>query len=436
MQSFMFEDEQPASVGANIKVVGVGGAGGNALNNMIRNNLQGVQFIAVNTDIQALNKSLAPVRIQIGNQLTGGLGAGALPEKGFKAALESQNQIAEALQGAHMVFVTAGLGGGTGTGAAPLIASVARDLGALTVGVVTKPFEFEGRPRRNNAMQGLKALRDQVDTLIVIPNQRLLAIANEQLTLLEAFRQADNILFNAVKGISDLITIPGLVNVDFADVRTIMSDQGMALMGAGSAAGRDRAIVAAKQAISSPLLEDTSIDGAQGILVNLTGGSSLTLMELNDSISLIQGAAHPEANIIFGAVIDETLGDELRVTVVATGFDRDDIGLADMSRAQVAQPARQQQMAEPPPPPPAPPVLPVAEEYVVAKPARQPLAASAGSPFAPPATGASPRPTRPWESGGYQVGSPTGARPRPGNPFSSTSESEFGPNGLPSRRGR
>jgi cell division protein FtsZ len=438
MQSFMFEDEQPASVGANIKVVGVGGAGGNALNNMIRNNLQGVQFIAVNTDIQALNKSLAPVRIQIGNQLTGGLGAGALPEKGFKAALESQNQIAEALQGAHMVFVTAGLGGGTGTGAAPLIASVARDLGALTVGVVTKPFEFEGRPRRNNAMQGLKALRDQVDTLIVIPNQRLLAIANEQLTLLEAFKQADNILFNAVKGISDLITIPGLVNVDFADVRTIMSDQGMALMGAGYASGRDRAITAAKQAISSPLLEDTSIDGAQGILVNLTGGSSLTLMELNDSISLIQGAAHPEANIIFGAVIDETLGDELRVTVVATGFDRDDIGLAEPARAQVQQPQRQAQpAAEPPPPPPAPPVMPVAEEYVVAKPSRQPLAATTASPFAAPATGAAPRPTRPWESGGYQVGSPTGARPRPGNPFSSAgAESEFGPNGLPSRRGR
>ncbi len=301
-----------------------------------------------------------------------------------------------------------------------------------------REVQVEGRPRRNNAMQGLKALRDQVDTLIVIPNQRLLAIANEQLTLLEAFKQADNILFNAVKGISDLITIPGLVNVDFADVRTIMSDQGMALMGAGSANGRDRAINAAKQAISSPLLEDTSIDGAQGILVNLTGGSSMTLVELHDSISLIQGAAHPDANIIFGAVIDETLGDELRVTVVATGFDREDLGMVEPARAQVHQPQRQAQpAAEPPPPPPAPPVMPVAEEYVVAKPARQPLAATTTSPFAAPSTGAAARPTRPWESGGYQVGTPTGARPRPGNPFSSTgAESEFGPNGLPSRRGR
>ena len=334
--------------GANIKVVGVGGAGGNALNNMVRNQLQGVTFIACNTDIQALDKHEAPHKIQIGAKLTKGLGAGANPEKGWKAAIEDTNAIAEYLQGADMVFVTAGLGGGTGTGAAPVVAQVARELGALTVGVVTKPFEFEGRPRMRNGHRGLEALRKCVDTLIVIPNQRLLAIANENMSLLQAFREADNVLYNAVKGISDLITIPGLVNVDFADVRTIMADQGMALMGAGIASGRDRAMIAAKQAISSPLLEDTSIDGARGILVNITGGDSLGLMEINDAISLIQDAADGDANIIFGAVIDKDLGDEMHITVVATGFDQEEELDAETVEAQAYVPEPVQLVASVP----------------------------------------------------------------------------------------
>ncbi len=427
MRNFEFMEESDASRGANIKVVGVGGAGGNALNNMVRNSLQGVQFIACNTDIQALEKNLATQKIQIGSKLTRGLGAGANPEKGWKAAMEDTSAIAQHLEGADMVFVTAGLGGGTGTGAAPVVASVARELGALTVGVVTKPFDFEGRPRLNNAMKGLEALRASVDTLIVIPNQRLLAIANEQMTLLEAFRQADNVLYNAVKGISDLIMVPGLVNVDFADVRTIMAEQGMALMGAGAAAGRDRAAIAAKQAISSPLLEDTSIDGAQGILVNLTGGSNLTLMELNDSISLIQSAAHPEANIIFGAVIDETLGDELRVTVVATGFDQANDAQAESDRVEAQAQVRHLAQEPVTPPPPLPDFDEHASPFVNVGASRvhEPRTASLGS----LTTGSSPRPARPWETGGRSL-TDLGTPPKRRNPFGqNTSESEFGTGG-------
>ena len=430
----MISFEETIVNGANIKVVGVGGAGGNALNNMVRNNLQGVQFIACNTDIQALDKNEAPNRIQIGAKLTKGLGAGASPDKGWKAAIEDTSVIAEHLQGADMVFVTAGLGGGTGTGAAPVVAQVARDMGALTVGVVTKPFEFEGKPRMRNAHAGLEALRKSVDTLIVIPNQRLLAIANENMTLLSAFREADNVLYNAVKGISDLITIPGLVNVDFADVRTIMAEQGMALMGAGAASGRDRAAIAAKQAISSPLLEDTSIDGARGILVNITGGDNMGLLEINEAISLIQAAAHPDANIIFGAVIDQQLGDELHITVVATGFDAADEKPAMSGRAEARErePVLETMMAaEPPEPPP----LMAHDDYdrspfvgVGARQGRQD--ARHGYPE-PPAPDFKPKP---WTSGGRTMGDVmnTGSSPRPGrrSPFSLGNDSEFGPTGF------
>ncbi len=434
----MIEFDEPVITGANIKVVGVGGAGGNALNNMVRNNLQGVSFIACNTDIQAIDKNLATHKIQIGGKLTKGLGAGANPEKGWKAAMEDTNRIAEFLQGADMVFVTAGLGGGTGTGAAPVVAQVARELGALTVGVVTKPFEFEGRPRMKNAHKGLEALRKCVDTLIVIPNQRLLAIANENMSLLQAFREADNVLYNAVKGISDLITVPGLVNVDFADVRTIMAEQGMALMGAGAAHGRDRAAMAAKQAISSPLLEDTSIDGAQGILVNVTGGDNLTLMEMHDAITLIQSAAHPDANIIFGAVIDEDLGDEIRITVVATGFDKTEAQEAEHHEAaeQVYVP-REVQLVKPPEPPPPLPDF----DYEERSPFVQVGAPSVSRRFAD--IGASLQDSRPqvrggegakpWASGGRTLADVTGTRKRP-NPFAVGGESEFGAGGYPRKR--
>jgi len=425
----MISFEETVVMGANIKVVGVGGAGGNALNNMVRNQLQGVNFVACNTDIQALDKNDAPHKIQIGAKLTKGLGAGASPEKGWKAAMEDTNSIAEFLQGADMVFVTAGLGGGTGTGAAPVVAQVAKELGALTVGVVTKPFEFEGRPRMRNAQAGLDALRKCVDTLIVIPNQRLLAIANENMSLLQALREADNVLYNAVKGISDLITIPGLVNVDFADVRTIMAEQGMALMGAGAASGRDRASIAAKQAISSPLLEDTSIDGARGILVNITGGDNMGLMEINDAISLIQDAAHPDANIIFGAVIDQGLGDDLHITVVATGFDSEADDRTDVNRAEVRErePVTEMSMPEPPELPP----LVSHDDYD-----RSPFVA-VGSSGARRQTGfgeQAPMPNefkpKPWQTGGRTF--VDGGRKR--SPFSLGSESEFGPYGPPKKR--
>ncbi len=315
-------DDAEVPQAANIKVIGVGGGGGNAINTMITEGIASVEFIAANTDLQALETNLAPLKIQIGGALTDGLGAGANPEIGRNSALEDQTRIAEALAGADMVFVTAGMGGGTGTGAAPIIAGVAREQGALTVGVVTKPFQFEGRRRRRQADEGIENLATAVDTLITIPNQRLLAIAGDQTTILDAFKKADEVLLHAVQGISDLITVRGLVNVDFADVRTIMSDRGMALMGTGSASGPSRAMEAAEMAISSPLLEDVSIEGATGILINVTGGVDMTLNEINEAMSLIEGASHEDANIIFGNVIEEDMRDELMVTVIATGFDR------------------------------------------------------------------------------------------------------------------
>ncbi len=315
-----FDDaEIPES--ARIKVIGVGGGGGNAVNTMIADAVGGVEFIAANTDLQALETNLAPTKIQIGAGLTKGLGAGANPEMGRDSALEDQVRIAEALEGADMVFVTAGMGGGTGTGAAPVIANIAREMGALTVGVVTKPFHFEGRRRRKQAEQGIENLSNAVDTLITIPNQRLLAISGDDTTILEAFKHADEVLLQAVEGISNLITVRGLVNVDFADVRTIMAGKGMALMGTGTASGSDRAVVAAEMAISSPLLEDISIDGATGILINITGGFDMTLREINEAAMLIEEASHEEANIIFGNVIDENMRDEIKITVIATGFD-------------------------------------------------------------------------------------------------------------------
>ena len=306
---------------AKILVIGVGGGGGNAVNTMISGNLDGVEFVAANTDRQALEANLAPHKIQLGSGLTKGLGAGAHPDIGRRAAEESIQQLADAISGADLVFVTCGMGGGTGTGAAPVIAQVARDCGALTVGVVTKPFGFEGRKRDRNAADGIARLEAAVDTLIVIPNNRLLALAGNQMSMVDAFRRADSVLLNAVQGISDLMTVPGLINVDFADVRTIMNGMGRALMGAGVGSGKRRATEAAEMAISSPLLEDVSINGATGILINITGGPDLTLHEVNEASSLIQNAAHEDANIIFGSVIDPNLTDEVRITVIATGFN-------------------------------------------------------------------------------------------------------------------
>lgn len=310
------------SSNAIIKVIGVGGGGGNALNTMIESGLTGVEFIAANTDVQALQSNLAPIKIQLGRELTKGLGAGANPEMGRNAALEDKAILQEVLSGSDMVFVTGGMGGGTGTGAAPIIAQVARELGALTVGVVTKPFTFEGKRRKQQSEHGIQSLRQSVDTLITIPNQRLLSIAPPEMSMLEGFKLADEVLLNAVKGISDIINIPGRVNVDFADVKTIMSEMGMALMGIGTATGPNRAAEAARSAINSPLLEDIDIEGATGILINITGTSSMTLHEISEASTLIQEAAHEEANIIFGAVIDESMGETIRVTVIATGFDQ------------------------------------------------------------------------------------------------------------------
>jgi cell division protein FtsZ len=307
---------------AKILVIGVGGGGGNAVNTMISGNLDGVEFVVANTDMQALEANMAPHKIQLGNALTKGLGAGANPEIGRRSAEESMQSIADLISGADMVFVTAGMGGGTGTGAAPVIAQIARDCGALTVGVVTKPFGFEGKKRSRQAVEGIDRLAAAVDTLIVIPNERLLALVGQQTSMVEAFRKADSVLLNAVQGISDLMTVPGLINVDFADVRTIMSNMGRALMGTGVGEGKRRATEAAEMAISSPLLEAVSIEGATGILINITGGPDLTLHEVNEASTLIQNAAHEDANIIFGSVIDPNLSDEVRITVIATGFDR------------------------------------------------------------------------------------------------------------------
>ncbi|MFJ8256941.1 cell division protein FtsZ [Peribacillus asahii] len=334
---------------AMIKVIGVGGGGNNAVNRMIEHGVQGVEFIAVNTDAQALNLSKAEVKMQIGGKLTRGLGAGANPEVGKKAAEESKEQIEEALRGADMVFVTAGMGGGTGTGAAPVIAQIARDLGALTVGVVTRPFTFEGRKRATQAQGGISAMKESVDTLIVIPNDRLLEIVDKSTPMLEAFREADNVLRQGVQGISDLIATPGLINLDFADVKTIMSNKGSALMGIGIASGENRATEAAKKAISSPLLEK-SIDGAQGVLMNITGGTNLSLFEVQEAADIVATASDQEVNMIFGSVINENLKDEIVVTVIATGFNEVEQPLRQPTRpsfGQQQQPRTQPQSQQP-----------------------------------------------------------------------------------------
>src|SRR5882724_6966433 len=324
---------------AKIKVIGLGGGGSNAINRMMEARFTGVEFIVANTDSQALRASPAPLKIQLGARLTQGLGAGADPEVGKNAALEDREQIKKLLEGADMVFVTAGLGGGTGTGSAPIVAATAKEMGILTVAVVTKPFAFEGRRRSQQAETGLAELRGVVDTLITIPNQRLLAVVDRGTTLIEAFKVADTVLLQAVQGISDLILVPGLINLDFADVRTIMSGMGMALMGAGVGKGEHRALDAAQKAIASPLLDETSIDGARGILINFTGGSDLSLHEVEEAARIVQEAAHEEAHIIFGAVIDPSLQDEVRITVIATGFSERKEGslpsgkVVDMQRA-------------------------------------------------------------------------------------------------------
>jgi cell division protein FtsZ len=319
----MFEIVEQENLKARIKVIGIGGGGGNAVNTMIGSKFTGVDFMVANTDAQSLDASRAPVKIQLGETVTKGLGAGANPEIGRRAAQENEEIIQEYLAGSDMIFITAGMGGGTGTGGAPVVARLAREAGALTVGVVTKPFIFEGKKRMRQAEQGIENLKQNVDTLIVIPNQRLLSIAAKTTTMLEAFHRADDVLLQAVRGISDLIITPGLINLDFADIRTVMAEMGLALMGAASAAGENRAIEAAQKAISSPLLEDISIQGARGVLINITGGPDLCLHEVNEAASMIQEEAHEDANIIFGSVIDETMTDEIRITVIATGFGED-----------------------------------------------------------------------------------------------------------------
>jgi cell division protein FtsZ len=318
----MIEIDENRNLGAKVKVIGIGGGGNNALNTMISYQLSGVEFIAANTDAQALAANMAPIKLQLGSNLTKGLGAGANPEIGRKAALEDVEKIREALKGADMVFITAGLGGGTGTGGAPVIAEAAREVGALTVAIVTKPFHFEGKKRMKQAEEGLANLRMTADALITIPNQRLLSISGKNMTLLEAFKKADEILYHAAKGISDIIVGQGIINLDFADVRTIMSETGVALMGTGISSGENRSVEAAQNAISSPLLEDISIEGARGLLINITGGENMTLNEINEATTLVQKEAHEEANIIWGMVIDQTMKDEVRVTVIATGFGK------------------------------------------------------------------------------------------------------------------
>ncbi len=385
---FSFDDEPRA--GAKIKVIGVGGGGSNAINRMISVGMEGVDFLVANTDVQALRHSNAPVKLQIGAKLTRGLGAGANPDTGRKAALEDTDKLIEQLEGADMVFVTAGLGGGTGTGAAPIVASLATELGALTVAVVTKPFPFEGKRRMQQAEQGLAELAEAVDTVITIPNERLLNL-ERGISFFEAFRIADDILRQAVQGISDIITIPGIINRDFADVKAVMQGMGYALMGTAVASGENRAVDAARRAISSPLLEDTSIEGARGILINITGSSNLKLHEVHDASTIIHDAAHEDANIIFGAVMNEEMGDEVKITVIATGFRSEAVGAtrrravttgepvinvtetparrAPAEQAQAAAAAAEPAKSEPVAPPPAPaepqveaPDAPAAEE--------------------------------------------------------------------------
>ncbi|MGO2936406.1 MAG: cell division protein FtsZ [Glutamicibacter arilaitensis] len=368
----------PQNYLAVIKVVGIGGGGVNAVNRMIEVGLKGVEFIAINTDAQALLMSDADVKLDVGRELTRGLGAGANPDVGRQAAEDHVEEIEDVLRGADMVFVTAGEGGGTGTGGAPVVARIARSLGALTIGVVTRPFTFEGRRRANSAESGIEALRDEVDTLIVIPNDRLLSISDRNVSVLDAFRQADQVLLSGVQGITDLITTSGLINLDFADVKSVMQGAGSALMGIGSARGEDRAVKAAELAIASPLLE-ASIDGAHGVLLSIQGGSDLGLFEINEAARLVQEVAHPEANIIFGAVIDDALGDEARVTVIAAGFDEPDVTSKPMAPV-AAKPAVSSRPAEPVPA--SVPETPAPAAPEAAKPAQeQPAAAEQKSSF-------------------------------------------------------
>ncbi|MBS43153.1 MAG: cell division protein FtsZ [Nocardioides sp.] len=361
---------------AIIKVVGIGGGGVNAVNRMIEVGLKGVEFIAINTDAQALLMSDADVKLDIGRELTRGLGAGANPEGGARAADDHADEIEEVLKGADMVFVTAGEGGGTGTGGAPVVARIARSLGALTIGVVTRPFAFEGRRRAGSAETGIEQLREEVDTLIVIPNDRLLSISDRNVSVLDAFKQADQVLLQGVSGITDLITTPGLINLDFADVKSVMANAGSALMGIGSARGEDRSVAAAEMAVSSPLLE-ASIDGAHGVLLSIAGGSDLGLFEINEAAALVSDSAHPDANIIFGATIDDALGDEVRVTVIAAGFDG---GLPKKRDDQPALRGRSQQAQAP--------AREAAPAAVAARPAEKP----AERPAERPARAEAPRP--------------------------------------------
>ncbi|MCK9443050.1 MAG: cell division protein FtsZ [Tissierellaceae bacterium] len=321
----MFDFDVDVDQFAKIKVIGVGGGGNNAVNRMVENGVRGVDFIALNTDRQALNSSKAEVKLQLGEKLTKGLGAGANPEIGAKAAEENRNDIVEVVKGADMIFITAGMGGGTGTGAAPVVAEIAKELGILTVGVVTKPFTFEGPKRQQHAEQGIDELRSKVDTLVTIPNDRLLQVADKKTTMIEAFLMADEVLKQGIQGISDLIAVPNLINLDFADVKTIMYNKGIAHMGIGKAAGDNRATEAAKQAIRSPLLE-TSIEGAKSVLLNITGGGDMGIFEVNEAADLIRASVDKDANIIFGAGIDDTLKEEIKITVIATGFDFDSVG--------------------------------------------------------------------------------------------------------------
>ena len=383
-------DERPADgalmvtlneehLGAKIKVIGVGGGGGNAVNRMIQAGIKGVEFLVANTDVQAMRAALAPVKLQIGGKLTKGLGAGANPDVGKQAALEDTDRILEALSGADMIFITTGMGGGTGTGAAPIIASLAAELGALTVAVVTKPFGFEGKRRRVQAEHGIRALRDSVDTLITIPNERLLNFVERGTSLSDAFKIADDILRQAVQGISDLITVPGEINLDFADVKTIMHGMGMALMGTGVSSGEHRAVEAAQRAISSPLLEEASIEGAKGVLINVTGGTDMTLFEVHEAASVIQEAADEEANIIFGTVIDPRMKDEIKVTVIATGFDAATKGLLNSRGESLSANTQQPRGHAPVSSPPANPYRPFAPREIAAQHEAEPVQPQIGA---------------------------------------------------------
>ena len=392
--------------GAKIKIVGIGGGGGNAVNTMIQNGLQGIDFIVINTDLQSLKYSLAKHKIQIGKDLTKGLGAGANPDIGRDAALEDRHELQEMLSDADMIFITAGMGGGTGTGAASIVAQIAKELGTLTVAVVTTPFDFEGKRRKRHAGIGIERLRENVDTLITIPNQRLLSVASEDISLIEAFRIADNVLVNAVRGISDIINLPGTINVDFADVKTVMSSMGQAIMGIGVSSGKERATQASRQAIASPLLEEINIEGATGILINVTAGENITLRELHEACAVVQGAAHEDANVIFGAVIDENMSDEIRVTVIATGFPVD--RFADKSDTMPPSPLQKLTRAgantttavQVAPPEPAPMPMPT-PPAVEAQPRPEPQQVAAEPPlqqpqsYTPPVAATAPQPAAP-----------------------------------------